>query len=316
MESLIQNFRVGKKGSLILSPALFGMLPMPGGALLSAPMVNRFGEGIDSTKKAIINVWFRHFLVFIYPLGALLPTTKMAGLELYNQILYLVPLFTVIFFIGYFFFIHNISGKLQYSKDFRLSGLLIPFGLIMIAPVIHFSLLEYFTLSEIPLILGVFTCIISIKIVAKLSLKKIFHTALKARFWKFTLIILGMFLFLNMFTAANIASVIANAAFTPVFLLVGIGAILGFVTGRIQLPVSIIIPIYFAKYSTGYISPVSFAIMYFSVFMGYVASPIHPCVSVSIEYFKTTLKNFMQHIIIPTLIALTIIFLAALIALY
>ncbi|MFO7891704.1 MAG: DUF401 family protein [bacterium] len=316
MESLIQNFRVGKKGSLILSPALFGMLPMPGGALLSAPMVDRFGEDIDYTKKAIINVWFRHFLVFIYPLGALLPTTKMAGLELYNQILYLLPLFLVIFLIGFFFFIHNIDGKIQHKNKFSLKGLLIPLSLIMIAPVIHFSLINYFTLSEIPLILGVSICLISIKIATKLSFNRIFRTAIKVRFWKFTLIIFGMFLFLNMFIAANIASVIANAAFTPAFLLVGIGSILGFVTGRIQLPVSIIIPIYFAKYSTGYISPISFAIMYFSVFMGYVASPIHPCVSVSIEYFKTNLKNFMQQIILPTLIALIIITIIAIITLY
>ncbi len=61
----------------MLSPALFGMLPMPEGALLSAPMVDRFGENIDDSKKVIINVWFKHYLVFIYPLGALLPTTKM-----------------------------------------------------------------------------------------------------------------------------------------------------------------------------------------------------------------------------------------------
>lgn len=316
MESLIQNFRVGKKGSMILSPALFGMLPMPGGALLSAPMVDRIGKDVDNTKKAIINVWFRHFLVFIYPLGALLPTTKMAGLELYDQILYLLPLFFILLVIGYIFFINNIDGKITYKEKFSLKGLLTPLGLIMIAPGTHFFLMHYFTLSEIPLIIGVSTCVISIVLYGKLSLNTIYQTAIRVKFWKFTLIIFGMFLFLNMFAAANIASVISSAAFTPAFLLVGIGSILGFVTGRIQLPVSIIIPIYFAKYNTGEISHISFAIMYFSVFMGYVASPIHPCVSVSIEYFKTNLKKFMQQIIYPTMLALIIVTLIAIIVLY
>jgi len=41
MERLVANMRIGVKPFLALSPALLGMLPMPGGALLSAPLVER-----------------------------------------------------------------------------------------------------------------------------------------------------------------------------------------------------------------------------------------------------------------------------------
>ena len=44
IDKLISNMRIGKKPFLMLSPALIGLLPMPGGALLSAPIVEKAGK--------------------------------------------------------------------------------------------------------------------------------------------------------------------------------------------------------------------------------------------------------------------------------
>jgi hypothetical protein len=41
MDNLVKNMRIGKKAFLAVSPALLGMLPMPGGALLSATMIEK-----------------------------------------------------------------------------------------------------------------------------------------------------------------------------------------------------------------------------------------------------------------------------------
>ncbi|MEA1913490.1 MAG: DUF401 family protein [candidate division WOR-3 bacterium] len=306
MESLVQNLRVGKKGILMLPPALFGMLPMPGGALLSAPVVERTGKGVKNETKAGINVWFRHLLIFIYPLGSLLPTTKMAGLNLYREILYILPFFCVIFIMGLFFLIRGVSGSIDYKKGFDLKDLLIPLGIILIAPIVHLSFMRVFRISEIPLIIGVSLSLIVALKTSRLRVKEIFQIAKKMKIWNFALIIFGMFLFLNIFKASNISSVIADIAFSKTFLLVGIGAFLGFATGRVQVPVSIIIPIYFAKYGLDAISPEAFAIMFFASFMGYIISPIHPCVLISIEFFNTTLKDFMKKMITPAVLCLII----------
>jgi hypothetical protein len=49
-------------------PALFGMLPMYGGALLSAPVVNVVGEkiGITNSRRVFLNFWFRLVPLFIH----------------------------------------------------------------------------------------------------------------------------------------------------------------------------------------------------------------------------------------------------------
>jgi hypothetical protein len=100
------------------------------------------------------------------------------------------------------------------------------------------------------------------------------------------------------------SSLIAEIAMSKTLLLVVVGAILAFVTGRVQVPVSIIVPIYFAKYSVESIPEVAFAVMFFSVYMGYIISPVHPCVSVSLEYFKTSFTKYSKGMILPIILSL------------
>ncbi|MBV5323544.1 DUF401 family protein, partial [bacterium] len=51
-------------------PAMIGMLPSPGGAVFSAPMVAEAAEGVVASpeQKALINYWYRHIWEYISPL--------------------------------------------------------------------------------------------------------------------------------------------------------------------------------------------------------------------------------------------------------
>ncbi len=311
MEWLVNNLRVGKKGFLMLSPALFGMLPMPGGALLSAPMVERAGNDIEGDRKAAINVWFRHLLIFVYPLGALLPTTKMAGLNVYKELMYLIPYFFIIFVLGYYFLIRDIKGSINYKGNFDIKGLTIPLIIILLAPIIHFIFMGAFSIEEIPLIIGVLVSLILAFVFSRMKMGKFLGVVKKMKPWNYAMIIIGMFLFLNIFKASDMSKVIADIAFSPSFLLIGIGFLLGFATGRIQVPVSILLPIFYSKFGTAAMTPTTFAIMFFAVFMGYMISPIHPCVSVSIAFFNTSIKDFLKILILPVIISLIIMTISA-----
>jgi len=309
MESLVQNLRIGKKGVLITGPAVFGMLPIPGGALLSAPLVERAGEDLGDPLKTHMNVWFRHLLMFVYPLGELLPTAKIANINLYEQIIYMIPFLLFSFVLGYVFFARKIKGTMDYKRKFRLKGLLVPLSIILLAPIFHFFFRIFFSLSEIPLLIGVSLSLFLALYVSHLSLKETITVSKTMKIWIFPLIIFGMFLFLNMFKASGVSSLIAEIAMPKTLLLVGVGATLAFVTGRVQVPVSIIVPIYFAKYGVKSIPEVAFSVMFFSVYMGYIISPVHPCVSVSLEYFKTSFTKYSKGMILP--IVLSLVFAAA-----
>jgi hypothetical protein len=63
---LVRNFKV----SLVSLPALIGLLPMPGGAYFSAPMVDQLTQEVDLTpeRKTMLNYWFRHIWEFWWPM--------------------------------------------------------------------------------------------------------------------------------------------------------------------------------------------------------------------------------------------------------
>ncbi|HOZ08772.1 MAG TPA: DUF401 family protein, partial [candidate division Zixibacteria bacterium] len=92
VDALVRNLRVRQRWLLPLSASMMGLLPMPGGALLSAPIVEKAGGGVPDELKAAINNWFRHLFILIYPLSpALIASSKIAGVDVYAAMLHLLP---------------------------------------------------------------------------------------------------------------------------------------------------------------------------------------------------------------------------------
>jgi len=307
MDRLVANLRIGIRPFLALGPGLLGMLPMPGGALLSAPLIERGASHAPADIKAAANVWFRHVLLLIYPLGpALIASAKIAELEVYSAIPYLIPAFLLTLGLGYVFLLRRVSGKLTQMGVFSLIGLMVPLLIILVAPILDLVLKRATTLpyTEIGTVAGVLLSLSIGIIIGKIRLPQFGRIALKARPWKYMLIIVAMFAFLNVFTTSGVPERIGAMSLPPVVLCVVIGALLGLITGRIQAPMSIVVPIYVTTY--GAMSAPAFAVTYFAIFLGYILTPIHPCISVSLEYFKTSLGDFISRLAIPTVTALLI----------
>jgi len=307
MDGMFNNLRLKRKLFLIFGPAFLGMLPMPGGALLSAPLVLRAGEDISDKQYTAINVWFRHALILIYPLGALLVTSKMAGLNLYRALLYLIPGFVLMIVLGWIFLLKGIKGNLPSQKHLNYKALFTPIGIILAAPLTHLLLMTLSPdiLTEIPLIIGVSISLILAMLFGKMKPLDLIAVIKKMKPLKYFLIIIGMFLFLNIFGVSNISAIIATIAISKTFTIVFIAAFLGFVTGRVQMPFAIVLPIFYSRFGADAMSYLIFAIMFFSTYMGYIVSPIHPCVSVSLEFFGSSLKDFYVKLFWPVLISLT-----------
>ena len=135
MDDLVENMRIGQKPFLASSPALIGMLPMPGGALLSAPVVDKAGAGMSPAAKAAANVWFRHVLYLAYPLGtALIASAKIAGITVYQAIPFLFAFFVFMLVAGYVFLLREAEGKMKYKGDVQPVKLVAPLTVIALAP--------------------------------------------------------------------------------------------------------------------------------------------------------------------------------------
>jgi hypothetical protein len=64
IKKLIDSLRTffSKGGTLGIIPAVYGLMPVPGGALFSVPMINEEGDKyhLNKDQKNFLNIWFRH----------------------------------------------------------------------------------------------------------------------------------------------------------------------------------------------------------------------------------------------------------------
>ncbi len=315
LDNLVNNLRIGKKNFLMFSPALLGMLPMPGGALLSAPLVEKGGGNVKPKIKAALNVWFRHAFLLIYPLSTLLiVTAKIANISVYHVLPYMLPIFIFTVVLGYIFFIRDVKGEIKYKEKFSLRKLSIPLLVIVIAPLIDFLIQNMVELPvrEISLVIAVTISFILALVFGKLNLENLKCIFKKMRPWYLVLIIIGLFVFINIFTASGVPEAIADLTIPNIVLCVFISFLLGMATGRVQLPATIVIPTYLAVSNLSSMPLIIFAITFFSIFIGYVISPVHLCVAVSCVYFKIKIQDFLKAAVAPAFIAFLVIFILSL----
>ncbi|NLH17677.1 MAG: DUF401 family protein [Phycisphaerae bacterium] len=83
----LQGLFRSRRAALTAIPMLMGLLPTPGGIMLSAPMVRDLGDsiGVDRTQCAAINFWFRHQWETIWPLFPSIPLIQsMLGISAFQ----------------------------------------------------------------------------------------------------------------------------------------------------------------------------------------------------------------------------------------
>ncbi|MHA1509806.1 MAG: DUF401 family protein, partial [Promethearchaeota archaeon] len=74
-----------------------------------------------------------------------------------------------------------------------------------------------------------------------------------------------------------------------------------------QVPFSILIPIYLIQNGITTMILMDFVFLYCATFLGYLITPIHPCLAYSINYFKTDYKSAFKQLIIPTIICFSMV---------
>jgi hypothetical protein len=232
---------------------------------------------------------------------ALIITARIAERNIYEIIPYFAPLLLFSLILGYVFFLRDVPGKISYEEAFSFKKLLPPLVIILIAPALDFALKDFLHPEELATFIGVTASLILAIIIGKISVGEFLRVTKKSKPWNFGLMMVGILVFLNVFVASGIPELIKGIEISAEVLCVAVGFLLGFGTGRIVTPAGIIVPIFLTKF--GPISPVVLAITYFNIFLGYAVSPVHPCVTLSIEFFKTNFKEFFKIAALPIILS-------------
>jgi len=320
LSDMLQRLKRRKKIYLMLTPLLFGLLPIPGGALLSCPLIKGVDNDISGARYVAINLWFRHLLVIVYPLSSsIIIAAQLAGLSIAQAILAMSPVAVVMFVVGYFALIrslrnkdnnkHKEMGKISVNRTIRtlLIFLSAPILHIFLSTTFlsHFEQLSFFISMSISIIIAILS--------NRISIAEFIQIVKKSKIEQFSLLFLFLLLFLNMVRSYENLELLF-AGFHPPLFIVGIMAFfLTFLSGRIEISLSIIYPFIFTIYAITSFSPGLFRFIYFSLFAGYLISPLHPCLAFTTEYFQTgywkVFRLIFPLLLIPFLIVSILFFL-------
>ena len=297
LDDLVENLAINRKAFMAVSAAVLGLLPVPGGALLSAPLVKKAAGDHPPDKSFVVNIWFRHILILIYPLSpALLIPADIAGVDVYDVIPYLVPFFLLFTAVGYVTLLRDIGGEHVALPSARWKKAALPLAIILVAPIIDFCLKRWTSLRppDAATLVAVLIAVIAAVAIGRVDMRRFASASRRSHPEKFFAIIMCMYFFIEVFSRTELGAAIGELDVPLVVLCVGIGFFLAFIVGRTQLAAVVVFPAYLGITGAAGIGPLAFTLTYVSIFLGYLISPLHPCISVSLEFFDTTLVRAIR----------------------
>jgi integral membrane protein (TIGR00529 family) len=315
---LIDSLRTffSKGGTLGVIPAVYGLMPVPGGALFSAPLIDKEGDKykLQKDQKNFLNIWFRHVWFPIYPISAamiLICSIKFSGVPIQMLILADLPAFIGVVLIG-FIFLKRFTGKTPHTtvtvlKDYR--------GLVYILPPIVpilFYPLKFIGLSETRcFLIGVSFSLLLLYALINIDVTTYVTIIKKSLTWNLALAIFGIMILREMMKISQmhllITETMQSLAFPALLIVILIPLLLGTLTGynlgAIALSYPLVDP-FFAFTGVHIIGLTS--LIFMSSLIGYLISPIHLCNVLSSEYLKTDTTR-MYKMFIPAAITLLLI---------
>ena len=327
LDRIVENFVAMVKSASTVSvvmPALIGLLPMPGGALFSAPMVETAVTGCSLTqdRKTAVNYWFRHIWEFWWPLypGVVL-AVSLLQVEMWRFILIQAPLTLLSVGAGSIFLLKPL--RVDNHRDETDKGgvrVLAPFLwevmpiLLVVGSIVFLALLRSCLSwtgvkvnlpNSLPLILGLVVCSIWVMWANRLSLIDLWRALLNRNTLLMVLLIFGIMAFkgalIDSQAVLQIREEMVRYRIPFVMVVMGMPFISGLITGIAVGFVGATFPLLVPLFAG--LSPLDFllhaSLAYVSGYVGMMLSPVHICLLVTKDYFKASLAASYRHIYKP-----------------
>lgn len=290
-------------------PAMIGMLPSPGGAVFSAPMVNEAaGEAaIAPEQKALINYWYRHIWEYVSPLyPGIILAAGITGLSTQTLFLANLPFAVSVIGWGALFCFSGIQMHKEQTNnaDTRRHELAIFFATI--SPIILALLLVVLFRVNAALSLG--GAVLSLYVFHRYHPAAIMKNLRESISGKALFLVIGIMIFqevLRTTGALNGISAFFAASQMPVhLLLIAIPFIAGVMTGLTVGYVGITFPLLLPLMGTPEPSPGLVALAFAAGFAGVMLSPVHLCYVLTCDYFNADIARVYRRLLLPSLLVM------------
>ena len=322
MQRMLKNFQglvASPRLNLVIFPALIGLLPMPGGAVFSAPMVKELGmrSKFSEAQLSFVNYWFRHIWEHWWPLyPGILLTTVITEISLLGIIVIMCPFTAVAVWLGYRALKGNDSLRTNNNKNPRLPlwpflNELLPI-LVVIFPGLGMGILFSRWLPAVPiskeigLILALCMAIGWVWYQNGSSKKQILSTLSNPQLLKMMYMIAGILIFKGILTDSHAAAAVSQeliqmhiplvliAVTLPLLVGMSGGIVIAFVGSALPILVPMIQSMGEAHFLPAYVM-----LILVSGFAGVMLSPMHLCFLLTNEYFGVTMGSVYRYLLKP-----------------
>ena len=290
-----------KRTKVVLTtiPATFGLLPVAGGALFSAPVIKPLAKKLrmKSYEAAYVNVWFRHIILLILPLSpGIILAGEMAEVSIYRIIICQVPLLFVYALVAYYLLLRKIPREWEKGDGSIKKVIAYPSPIFVVIAL---------NLIGVPLVLAILLGLLMIFMIMKVSPSRALYLVRKGFKLDFFLAVIGVMFFAHVFKVSPLFEAIEKTmpglGIPPAVILTIVPFLLAFALGSILVSIGVSITI-FSSLCVG--NPVNVAFVHVSVLLGYLISPIHLCNVVTLMYFRANPRKFFFLLIPSSLIVL------------
>jgi len=306
--------------TLAAMPAFIGLLPMPGGAYFSAPMVDAVSEKLDMTAelKTMVNYWFRHLWEYWWPMypGVILAVT-LTGLGM-GKFMLMQSVYTVAtILVGYFLLLRHVPDDAaaiapDYSRatlrGFTLNALPIltviggMFVLSMAAPLWKDHVTGLGDAAKyLPMLVGLIAANIITFCMNRFTRSEIRKTIINKKVGSLILLILSLMAYKYVLSACG-AITIMNQEMTayhiPLMLVIIVlpfisGMVMGISLGFVGASFPIILSLVAGKpHLAAYVT-----LAYGAGYMGMMLSPIHFCLVLTRDYFRADFSGVYRYLV-------------------
>jgi integral membrane protein (TIGR00529 family) len=312
--------RSGRLWSLMLIPSLIGLVPMPAGALLSAPMVD---QGTSENHwnpewKAAVNYWFRHVWEYWWPIyPVVIIGLVVFKMETWRFTATMIAFTPAAFLIGYFWLLRPYRQKLAANEPV-LSGslrrfviLMWPVALVMVfvlgLPPVFAGILprcDPQTTKLLAMLIGIMAGLVIVRFRAGKG-TKMFASFFKLNNISILLTIGAILLFQSLLETSRLLPAAANeigrSGLSVVLIASTLPFLAGFVTGVAAAIAGIAFPLVVGLLGSGAggLTPMATLALSFGFgYMGMMLSPIHLCLIMTRDYFSASLLPIYRQLVL------------------
>lgn len=299
LRTLIDDARV----LIAIVPSVLGLFPIPGGAILSAPMVGKYGDelGMGTDDKSALNLFFRHIFDQVFPFKPhLILAATVLNLPLFTLIGWQLPVSIAAALVGYWYMVGRkprapATPDVAPAPDERSRSMWVDSAPFLIPLILGIVLRVDFTYA---MGAGVLFAIATQGNSA--LLKKMVSKGLRFRM---LFILAAVMIFKTAVERSGVvgglAEILSGYGVPPALLVGVLPMILGIATGLEVAVVAIGYPLLVGLIPAGEPMIPYILVMMVSNAVGATLSPAHLCMAAGNEYFKASLAGVIRWNLFP-----------------